>query len=125
MWPFPSDKVMQGYAYILTHPGNPCIFYDHFFDWGLKEQIAALVAVRQRNGVTATSSLKIMLHDADAYVAEIDGKVVMKIGSRYDVSSLIPPGFHLAAHGNGYAVWEKIAAAAAAADHRTSSSASL
>jgi hypothetical protein len=25
MWPFPSDKVMQGYAYILTHPGNPCI----------------------------------------------------------------------------------------------------
>jgi alpha-amylase len=25
LWPFPSDKVMQGYAYILTHPGNPCI----------------------------------------------------------------------------------------------------
>jgi len=25
MWPFPADKVMQGYAYILTHPGNPCI----------------------------------------------------------------------------------------------------
>jgi hypothetical protein len=25
MWPFPSDKVMQGYAYILTHPGVPCI----------------------------------------------------------------------------------------------------
>jgi alpha-amylase len=24
-WPFPSDKVMQGYAYILTHPGTPCI----------------------------------------------------------------------------------------------------
>ena len=25
MWPFPSDKVMQGYEYILTHPGTPCI----------------------------------------------------------------------------------------------------
>ena len=25
MWPFPADKVMQGYAYILTHPGIPCI----------------------------------------------------------------------------------------------------
>jgi alpha-amylase len=24
-WPFPPDKVMQGYAYILTHPGTPCI----------------------------------------------------------------------------------------------------
>ena len=25
MWPFPSDKVMQGYAYILTHPGIPLV----------------------------------------------------------------------------------------------------
>lgn len=25
IWPFPSDKVMLGYAYILTHPGFPCI----------------------------------------------------------------------------------------------------
>ncbi|CAB4273239.1 unnamed protein product [Prunus armeniaca] len=25
IWPFPSDKVMQGYAYILTHPGIPSI----------------------------------------------------------------------------------------------------
>jgi len=25
LWPFPSDKVMQGYAYILTHPGTPSI----------------------------------------------------------------------------------------------------
>ncbi|MBA0792558.1 hypothetical protein Gohar_017049 [Gossypium harknessii] len=24
-WPFPSDKIMQGYAYILTHPGIPSI----------------------------------------------------------------------------------------------------
>jgi alpha-amylase len=31
MWPFPSDKVMQGYAYILTHPGNPCIVSLVFF----------------------------------------------------------------------------------------------
>lgn len=25
LWPFPSNKVMQGYAYILTHPGTPTI----------------------------------------------------------------------------------------------------
>eukprot|EP01018_Ginkgo_biloba_P014794 Gb_30449 [translate_table: standard] len=25
IWPFPSDKIMQGYAYILTHPGIPSI----------------------------------------------------------------------------------------------------
>jgi alpha-amylase len=25
MWPFPAEKVMEGYAYILTHPGTPTI----------------------------------------------------------------------------------------------------
>nr|CAD1827016.1 unnamed protein product [Ananas comosus var. bracteatus] len=51
MWPFPSDKVMQGYAYILTHPGVPTIFYDHFFDWGLKDEITHLTSIRARNGI--------------------------------------------------------------------------
>lgn len=33
-WPFPSDHVGAGYAYILTHPGIPCVFWDHYFTWG-------------------------------------------------------------------------------------------
>ncbi|XP_006647962.2 alpha-amylase [Oryza brachyantha] len=107
MWPFPSDKVMQGYAYILTHPGHPCIFYDHFFDWGHKEEIERLVSIRDQNGIHAESELHIMEADADLYLAEIDGKVIVKIGSRYDVEHLIPEGFQVVAHGDGYAVWEK------------------
>ena len=82
-------------------------FYDHFFHWGFKDEIAALVAVRKRNGITPTSQLTILEHDGDAYVAEIDGKVIVKIGARYDVGHLIPAGFQVAAHGNDYAVWEK------------------
>lgn len=27
---------MQGYVYILTHPGTPCIFYDHLFSDGMR-----------------------------------------------------------------------------------------
>uniref|UniRef100_A0ACD5UGJ7 Uncharacterized protein n=1 Tax=Avena sativa TaxID=4498 RepID=A0ACD5UGJ7_AVESA len=53
--------------------------------------------------------LKILMHDGDAYVAEIDGKVVVKIGSRYDVGAVIPAGFVNSAHGSDYAVWEKSA----------------
>lgn len=36
---------MEGYAYILTHPGIPTVFYDHFYDWGESEhdQIVKLV----------------------------------------------------------------------------------
>ena len=46
-WPFPHKKVGQGYAYILTHPGMPCIFWDHFFEWGdtLRSEINSLLQV--------------------------------------------------------------------------------
>jgi alpha-amylase len=132
MWPFPSDKVMQGYAYILTHPGNPCIvsfsqfstvardldqlkktcdfsqFYDHFFDWGLKNEIAHLASIRNRHGIHPESELRIITSDADLYLAEIDGKVITKLGTRYDMGHLIPDGFQVVAHGDGYCVWEKV-----------------
>ena len=26
---------MQGYCYILTHPGTPCLFYDHLWTDGI------------------------------------------------------------------------------------------
>ncbi|CAJ2675420.1 unnamed protein product [Trifolium pratense] len=106
LWPFPSDKVMQGYAYILTHPGTPSIFYDHFFDWGLKDQIAKLTAIRKRNGINEKSTVNILAADADVYVAKIDNKVIVKLGPKTDVGNLIPPNFRVSASGQDYAVWE-------------------
>ena len=58
------------------------------------------MAVRQRNGITPASELTILKYDGDAYVSQIDDKVIMKIGSRYDVSALIPAGYQVVAHGN-------------------------
>ncbi|CAL8471337.1 g10879 [Coccomyxa elongata] len=34
-WPFPQQSLHQGYAYVLTHPGTPCIFYDHLWTDGM------------------------------------------------------------------------------------------
>ncbi|KAJ6805720.1 putative alpha-amylase isozyme 3B [Iris pallida] len=107
MWPFPSDKVMQGYAYIITHPGIPSIFYDHYFDWGLKREISALLAIRSRNGIKPSSSLRIIAAHGDLYLSAIDEKIITKIGPRYDVGNLVPPDFHVVASGKDYAVWEK------------------
>ncbi|KAG8377616.1 hypothetical protein BUALT_Bualt08G0051500 [Buddleja alternifolia] len=106
IWPFPSDKVSLGYAYILTHPGIPS-FYDHFFDWGKKDEISKLTAIRGRNGISATSKVEILAADADLYVAKIDNKVITKIGPKLDLGNLIPPDFQVATSGNDYAVWEK------------------
>lgn len=107
LWPFPSDKVMQGYAYILTHPGIPSIFYDHFIDWGLKEEIVKLASARTRNGINESSNVNIMASDANLYVAMIDEKIIVKIGSKYDVNNLIPSNFKIATSGQDYCVWEK------------------
>ncbi|GMH13813.1 hypothetical protein Nepgr_015654 [Nepenthes gracilis] len=107
IWPFPSDKVMLGYAYILTHPGIPTIFYDHYFDWGLMEGINNLAAIRIRNGIDESNSLSIMASDADLYVAKIGQKIIVKIGSRYSVDNLVPPNFKIATSGQDYCVWEE------------------
>ncbi|XWS21188.1 hypothetical protein CRYUN_Cryun30bG0033900 [Craigia yunnanensis] len=106
-WPFPSDKVMQGYAYILTHPGVPSIFYDHFFDFGLKDEITKLVVIRNRNGINTSSSVNILASDSDLYMASIDDKIIMKIGPKMDLGNLVPSNYQLATSGNNYAVWEK------------------
>jgi len=103
-WPFPSDKVMQGYAYILTHPGIPCIFWSHFFDWGLKDEITKLAGIRKSLGINSSSSVNIIQASQNIYAAVIDKKLAVKLGTQ----SWHPgPGWNLAAQGNGFIVWQK------------------
>jgi len=103
-WPFPSDKVLQGYAYILTHPGIPCIYWPHFFDWGLKNQISDLIRIRRASGITASSAVTIARAEQGLYAAFIGGKAAMKLGDKpWDPGA----GWRLAAEGQGYAVWTK------------------
>ncbi len=103
-WPFPGDKVMQGYAYILTHPGIPSVYWVHYYDWGLKTQINKLISIRKTQGINSESSLNIVSADSSKYAAIIDNKVAVKIGSG-DWN----PGsdWNIAANGNNYAVWTK------------------
>lgn len=79
-WPFPRDKLMQGYAYILTHPGTPVIFYDHFYDFGLHDPIAELIALRKRTDVHCRSAVKIYQATNQGYVAKVGDNLVMKLG---------------------------------------------
>lgn len=106
-WPFPGNKVMQGYAYILTHPGTPTVFWDHLFDWGLYDEIKDLIWIRKKNELTDESDVEIAFADGGGYGAYIDGKVAMKIGPSF----WSPPsgeGWSLKASGEDYAVWDKL-----------------
>lgn len=103
-WPFPGDKVMMGYAYILTHPGVPCVYWVHYYDWGLKEPIRDLIRLRKNAGITSVSAVSIQCADSGKYAAVIDGKIAVKIGAG-DWSP--GSGWLLQIYGNNYAVWQK------------------
>jgi alpha-amylase len=106
LWPVPCDKVMQGYAYILTHPGIPTIYYPHVYDWGLRANIKALVDARKAAGITSTSAVSIQQAVSGLYAAIITGtnyQLAMKIGP----NSWTPSGnWTLVASGTNYAVWK-------------------
>lgn len=103
-WRFPGGKEMQGYAYILTHPGTPTVFYDHIFS-EYNPEIANLISLRNRNKLHCRSTVRIEKAERDVYAAIIDDKVAMKIGpGHYE-----PPNgqnWSSAAEGNSYKVWE-------------------
>lgn len=103
-WPFPSDKVMQGYAYILTHPGIPCLFWEHLYDWNLKAPLKKLIEVRRQFGLHAESKLQIIKAEQGVYAAVIDGKVAVKLGW---VDWSPDASFELVASGDKFAVWGK------------------
>mgnify|MGYP000933623580 CR=1 FL=1 len=103
-WPFPSDKVMWGYAYILTHPGVPCVYWVHYYDWNIKESIKTLVQLRKKVGIHSSSIVAIQVADSSKYAAIIDGKVAVKIGhGDWNPGN----GWNTEASGNGYCVWRK------------------
>jgi len=66
-----------------------------------------LTSIRTRNGINELSSVNIMASDSDLYMAMIDGKVIVKLGSQYDIGNLVPSNFKIATSGKDYCIWEK------------------
>jgi alpha-amylase len=104
-----NEKLLQGYAYILTHPGVPCVYWKHYFGWGFGNEIKALVRARKYAGVTSGSFIKSEVHGND-YVAVVGDRpdpsetLIVKIGH----GTTFNPGgdiWGLETSGNGYAVW--------------------
>lgn len=112
-WPFPNNRVAMGYAYILTHPGIPSIFWDHVMDWGqeLHDEIGRLLQARRRAGVKVDSWANINQAEQELYFATIGddrGEALkVKLGSRTDHE--VPNGndWEQVAYGNDYSVWVK------------------
>jgi alpha-amylase len=101
-----GDQVLQGYAYLLTHPGIPCVFWPHFFDYGaaIRDKLTALIAIRKAQGLNRDSVVNIAAADDGRYAAIVDEKVAVKLGpGPWDPGG----GWSVATDGDDFAVWTR------------------
>ena len=54
-WSCPPQFKSSAYAFILTAPGTPCVYWPDCFDWGHKEEIKQLIALRKKAGIVSNS----------------------------------------------------------------------
>jgi len=103
---FPDKTVAMGYAYLLTHPGVPCVYWPHYFDWDdyTRQRIGRLIRVRKITGIHARSRVEIHEARRGLYAANIDGKAALKLGSLpWSPGS----GWQFALDGEKLAVWTR------------------
>ncbi|MGL4550282.1 MAG: alpha-amylase C-terminal beta-sheet domain-containing protein [Gemmataceae bacterium] len=103
---FPGTAAEAAYAYTLTHPGVPCVFWQHFFDWGThaRRTIERLMRLRREHDIVSTSALEIVHSGPGLYAAEVGGRVAVKLGWG-DWSP--GRGWRLEVSGERYAVWAR------------------
>lgn len=103
---FAGETVDRGYAYLLTHPGLPSVFWSHYFDWGTetRARIDRLLTLRRRAGVHALSRVDILEATEGLYAAVVGERLAVKLGRR----DWHPGGgWKLALDGERMAVWAR------------------
>lgn len=105
-WPFPRERVLEGYAYLLTHPGVPTVFWDHFFAWGAEHRqlLETLCQLRHEQGIHRQSRLEIRAAGPGLYAAEVDGRLALRLGER---DWQPPEGWVERIRGPGFVIWTR------------------
>ena len=81
-WPFSHEgnDIMAGYIYLFTHPGNPCIYCDHFDNY-----YDALLELSQLREKIDPKTVKILIANNYCYFSMINEKYYVLIGGSYHV----------------------------------------
>ena len=111
-------EVEQAYAHILTHPGVPCVYWKHYFDWGddLRNKIRALLNARKVAGVRSGSQLHTQNNAlaTGVYAAMVqgsNGQLYVRVGGSDTDWQPFFSEYHAYreyARGAGWKVWVKI-----------------
>lgn len=117
LWYLDPDDVGTAYAFILTHPGYPCVAWQHYFTAAesydttvsgnasqyiggntvpgtsltYREFIYSLIKLRAEVGITDSSIVSVWDEtDSSMYLAQVtgtNGTLVVNIGASYDMSA--------------------------------------
>jgi len=100
-----NDQVLRAYAFILTHPGVPCVFhYDYVRGAHVREKLLQLCSIRRDAGIHSTSQVQICSSGWGLYAATIGNRVAVKLGTN-DWSPGAGWAFRLS--GAEFAVWTR------------------
>jgi alpha-amylase len=102
-----TGNVLAAYAYILSNPGIPCVWMNHWNDDNYKTKINELIAARRHVEIHNESEITVNRTSADLYVATsvgLSGSLIVKIGTG---TYAAPTDYELQTSGTDYAVWTK------------------
>ena len=95
-----TGYVEQAYAFILSSPGVPCVFWPHWTKY--KTAIASQIAVRRAAGVHSESDVRVTARDTyyESVAVGHRGTLVTRIG--FASPKEAPAGYFLAANGSNW-----------------------
>lgn len=118
------NKIMMGYAYILTHPGIPSVFLPHYYggnyskdgitvDYGngIKPFIDSLLVLRKINNISTDSKIKVSSNSSyySDYIYTNDGtpSIALSLGHNSGLWQPTGDGWKIAMSGLNYKIWAK------------------
>lgn len=132
-WYLDPQDVGTAYAFILTHPGYPCVAQQHYFTFAesgsrvdpdqyiggnmvpgtentYRQHIDYLIDLRQRIGIEYDDVVDVVGKSSNYYAGKItglNGEIVVVIGNGYTPSGEGYEGNNPIYAGTNFAIWEK------------------
>ena len=101
-----KDKILQCYAYLLSMPGVPLVFYPHWVSF--KDPIKKMINARYKTGVHSESAVSDEAGNGyyKATITGTNGEIRLLVGPNSGYGDT-PAGFTLASKGTNYGVYYK------------------
>lgn len=102
-----TGNVTHAYAFILSSPGVPCVFWPHWQDANCRSAIEKMIEARKSVGVSSVSDVKVTVSSTyyEAVATGRRGSLLCRIGAKAPAS--VPEGYVKACSGSGWAFYTK------------------